>query len=40
LRLAFSLVGAVSLAGALIWYFMVPRVEPVKWKKRVPAAAV
>jgi ACS family D-galactonate transporter-like MFS transporter len=40
LRLAFSLVGAVSLAGALIWYFMVPRVEPVKWKKKVPAAAV
>ncbi len=31
LRLAFVLAGAVSLAGALIWYFMVPRVEPVRW---------
>jgi MFS family permease len=37
LRLAFVLVGAISLAGALVWYFMVPRVEPVQWEKRVPA---
>jgi len=37
LRLAFVLAGAVSLAGALIWYFMVPRVEPVQWQKRVSA---
>ena len=38
LRLAFSLAGVVSLVGALIWYFMVSRVEPVQWGKRVPAA--
>jgi MFS family permease len=40
LRLAFVLAGAVSLAGALIWYFMVPRVEPVQWQKRVPAGVI
>jgi len=39
LRLAFVLAGAVSLVGALIWYFMVPRVEPVQWQKRVSAGA-
>jgi ACS family hexuronate transporter-like MFS transporter len=40
LRLAFALAGAVSLAGALVWYFMVPRVEPVQWEKRVPAGLI
>jgi sugar phosphate permease len=38
LRLAFSLAGVVSLVGALTWYFMVSRVEPLQWGKRVPAA--
>jgi hypothetical protein len=36
LRLAFLLAGVIALAGALVWYFMVPRVEPVRWEKRVP----
>jgi MFS family permease len=31
-RLAFLVAGVVSLAGALIWYFLVPRVEQVRWK--------
>jgi MFS family permease len=40
LRLAFLLVGVVALAGALVWYFMVPRVEPVQWEKRIPACSL
>ena len=31
-RLAFVAAGVLSFVGALIWQFMVPRVEPVQWK--------
>ena len=31
-RPAFLIAGMVAMAGALIWDFMVPRVEPVQWK--------
>jgi MFS family permease len=30
-RMAFVVAGAVALAGALCWWFLVPRVEPVQW---------
>jgi MFS transporter, ACS family, D-galactonate transporter len=33
-KFAFLLAGVVAMAGALIWHFMVPRVEPVQWGKR------
>lgn len=35
-RLAFFLTGLIATAGALIWGFMVPRVEPVLWKSLSP----
>ena len=34
-RLAFLVTGIIALAGAFIWQFMVPRVEPVQWKKQL-----
>jgi MFS family permease len=38
-RLAFLVTGVIALAGAFIWHFMVPRVEPVRWKKQAAARA-
>ena len=37
-RVAFLVAGVIALAGALIWGFMVARVEPVRWKNPVSAA--
>jgi ACS family D-galactonate transporter-like MFS transporter len=34
-RMAFLVTGIIALAGALIWQFMVPRIEPVVWKKQI-----
>jgi ACS family D-galactonate transporter-like MFS transporter len=31
-RLAFVIAGAVALAGACLWGFLVPRIEPVDWE--------
>ncbi len=38
-RPAFFVAGVVALAGAFIWGFMVPKVEPVRWRNQTPAAA-
>ena len=34
-RIAFLITGGVALAGALLWGFLVPRVEPVVWGKPI-----
>ena len=38
-RLTFVVAGVIAMAGALIWHFMVPRVEPVQWKRKCPPQA-
>lgn len=38
-RLAFVVAGAVALAGALCWWLLVPRVEPVRWDEAPTAGA-
>jgi MFS transporter, ACS family, D-galactonate transporter len=38
-RLAFVITGAVALAGAFFWGFLVPRVEPVLWNAPEGASA-
>lgn len=38
-RLAFVIAGAVALAGACLWGFLVQRVEPVDWGEAAPVCA-
>jgi ACS family D-galactonate transporter-like MFS transporter len=37
-RMAFVVAGAVALAGAFCWWLLVPRVEPVQWKRTATPA--